>query len=673
MIFANPAWLKMLPLALLPLALHLFYPRRRRVVQFAPFMLLNASRRHPAIRRRLREMLLLMLRMLAIAAAILAMARPHLRSVILGNPTESGAVIVLDDTMSMQRSRPGGGSAFEQARATALAMVDALPPECRIGLVCSSGAPGLPLTGDRRTLHDAINAAQQTGCSGSLREAVIAASTILQPVAPGGRQFVLLSDFQENALPAGGIEALKNAYVYGQSLATPEGNCSIARPAIAPLPKAAGLPLRIAATVTNHGPQPREIHLRLEINGIPQEERLLTIPGDDSLSQEFIFTPATAGDLAGRLTIDDDEISLDNAADFQVTLLDQVPVLLIEDTAARSLRHFQEALKLLKTPANTVFRCQDATAAEAQLLSLDTFRIIAVAPSASTPAALAAPIAEYLRNGGSLMAFPATTDAASAQPFADSAFYAALAEALGTPPLFDLDGDSSTRVTESGMELFPPLQSWNGQLELNLIRWNHLRPPNSMGGRLLAASRNGPLVVSRMVAKGTMMIFGFLPSRSCGNWPELKSFPIMMLALADCALGNTERTLPLFCGEPAVLTGDSPQLIQADGHATELPGGQWNGSRLPGLTRFRNATCDVAIAMPPPEESDTACLEPDEAEKRLGTSVTWLLPGEDPATQLADLQTGTDTTGWLLLLVLAAVTAEFLLGLGRLRRGRKAP
>jgi len=659
MTFGNPDYLKLLPLAALPLLLHLFYPRRRRVVQFAPFMLLTASRRHPAIRRRLREMLLLLLRMMAIAAAILALARPHLQSITLGNPTETGAVIVLDDTMSMQRTRPGGGTAFEETRSTALALLDALPPECRIGLVCASGAPGLPLTGDRKVLRDAINATQQTGCSGTLREAVTAASAILQPVPPGSRQFFILSDFQENALPAGGIEALKNAHVYGQTLATAPGNCSIGRPELDLLPKVAGRPMRIATTVVNHGPQPREIHLRLEINGRSQEERSLTIPGDDSIPQEFLYTPATPGELSGRLTIDDAEIPMDNTADFQVMVLGEVPVLLIGDdkSPVQPLRYLQEALKLMKTADGSAFRCQNASPAEAQILSLEDYPIIALAPSAATPATLANRIAQYLRNGGALMAFPPADDA--------SDFYAALAKALETPPFY---AEGAPRATESGMELLPPLQPWNSQLELNLIRWNRLLTPNGEGSRPIAGNRNGLLIASRTIGKGALLIFGMLPNRSCGNWPELKSFPIMMLALADHALGNTERTAYLLCGESTSLAGTSPQLLQPDGHAVDLPDGHWSGSRLPGVTRFRNASCAVAITTPPPEESDTTCLELNEAELRMGTAVTWLLPGEDPATQLANLQAGTDTTGWLLLLALLAIAAEFIIALSRLKR-----
>src|SRR5437879_549108 len=84
MTFVTPAFLGALALVGIPLLIHLIRRRKLKVVQWAAMEFLRQSQRKQKRRLRIEELILLALRMLIVALAALAFARPVLRA--LGVP-----------------------------------------------------------------------------------------------------------------------------------------------------------------------------------------------------------------------------------------------------------------------------------------------------------------------------------------------------------------------------------------------------------------------------------------------------------------------------------------------------------------------------------------------------------------------------------------------------------
>src|SRR6185503_1397174 len=76
MTFLQPALLVALPLAALPVIIHLIHLYRRRQVKWAAMMFLLAAQRMNKGLSRLRQILILALRVLAVAAIIFVLTRP---------------------------------------------------------------------------------------------------------------------------------------------------------------------------------------------------------------------------------------------------------------------------------------------------------------------------------------------------------------------------------------------------------------------------------------------------------------------------------------------------------------------------------------------------------------------------------------------------------------------
>jgi len=108
MTFLQPWVLVALPLVALPLIIHLINQRRFQTVQWAAMRFLLAARAMSSGYSKLRHWLIMLLRMLAVAAVILAIGRPLSRGwlALAGGARPDTAIVVLDRSPSMQARDP---------------------------------------------------------------------------------------------------------------------------------------------------------------------------------------------------------------------------------------------------------------------------------------------------------------------------------------------------------------------------------------------------------------------------------------------------------------------------------------------------------------------------------------------------------------------------------------
>jgi len=126
-----------LPLAAVPLFIHLINLLRHRRVPFAAIEFLLASQRKYRTRVLLRQLILLALRTAAVVGLVLMLAQPRWRSA-LGSFFGGGQavhVVVLDDSASMRDRSSGGGlgdtTAYDRGRAAAARIVAELAAAAR--------------------------------------------------------------------------------------------------------------------------------------------------------------------------------------------------------------------------------------------------------------------------------------------------------------------------------------------------------------------------------------------------------------------------------------------------------------------------------------------------------------------------------------------------------------
>ena len=193
--FLNPLWLALGAAVAVPLILHLLQRHQGPRVIFPAVRYLRRAEREHARRIKLRQLILLLLRVAALLLIAFAAARPFIRSG--GSSHEpTAAVIVLDNSMSSSLVR-GDRRVLDELKDRALESVAAAGPDDRFWLL-RAGAPWEPaLPGDAVTTATRIRETQPSAGSADIVASIDRAHAILEQAAAGrAREIQVLSDLQ---------------------------------------------------------------------------------------------------------------------------------------------------------------------------------------------------------------------------------------------------------------------------------------------------------------------------------------------------------------------------------------------------------------------------------------------------------------------------------------------
>ena len=126
--FLNSAFLFALAAVSIPLIIHFLSKRRIKTIEFSSLKFLEQMQRSRMKWLKIKEMLLLILRMLIIAFIVLAFARPTLRGFIGSSKAASSVVLLIDRSASME-AEGETGTIFQEAIRRAGRLLDILEPD----------------------------------------------------------------------------------------------------------------------------------------------------------------------------------------------------------------------------------------------------------------------------------------------------------------------------------------------------------------------------------------------------------------------------------------------------------------------------------------------------------------------------------------------------------------
>ncbi|HEX8772242.1 MAG TPA: BatA domain-containing protein [Pyrinomonadaceae bacterium] len=196
MSFLAPFTLIGLGLLALPVLIHLLVRRRARRLDFPSLKFLRETPSFRLYPRRVRQPLLLALRLAALALIILALARPFIS---FGARDRHTRIILIDASLSMS-TRGRAEAAMEQARS----IINKLEAGESAALIAfSSDASVLAeATVDRDALARSLQGYAPTGGAADYSAGLAAAAAMLQQVGKGTAEIDLISDFQQSGLAA---------------------------------------------------------------------------------------------------------------------------------------------------------------------------------------------------------------------------------------------------------------------------------------------------------------------------------------------------------------------------------------------------------------------------------------------------------------------------------------
>lgn len=328
--FANPAALWGLFALVVPIAVHLFSFRTSKRVLFSNLSLLTEIKQESSKRRLLKERLLLLSRLLAITALVLAFAQPQWDKQANSIPPGSRFHAVFVDNSPSMLLEGTEGLLLEQAREAARAIALAASPNERFHLLTHDFSP----LSQRWLTRDAFVAALE-----EVRPAFVSRlpAEILarQLDAIHGEadkkavQFYWISDFQKSAMPLDGLTDAQDIRMQFIQLQSQEvANIYVDTAWLEPPMLRVGEKSRLLFRLKNGGRSDASaVRVQLRLADVQKGLANVDLAAGASVVDTIDFTPDQAGIFAASLEIDDRSFAFDDRWFMQFKVENQLSVL----------------------------------------------------------------------------------------------------------------------------------------------------------------------------------------------------------------------------------------------------------------------------------------------------------------------------------------------------------
>ncbi|MFH1464489.1 MAG: VWA domain-containing protein [Pseudomonadota bacterium] len=664
-------------------------PVERRAFGAMPLLerLLRRTRRH----RRLRDWLLLALRLLALALVVLGVTRPALRlpEERLTPGSLGRLVVVLDDSLSMgQRGGspgvPSGPTLLAGALDAARALLDELPDDTEIGIVLASGGTGqaqvlLPaLTAERAAARTALDGVEPGFGATDLAGALLQARALLAG-EPG--EVVVLSD-------EAGPGTLAAALVEVERLAE-RGARILPRPLLPERPANAvvrgatyGEGLEggsLAVCVVGFGADPAELPVTVVLPGGSRMTAFAALPGCPPAGGEptacpavevaFTVPPEVPGGV-GRVEVGDGLLAGDDSFYFHIPRVGASRVLVVDGepgpSPIRSEVYFLERALAPWGLAGGGITPDVTGPAGVVGLDPDEHRVVFLC-NVGDPRPIADTLSSFVRQGGSLVI-------TAGDNIVPQRYNAALGPLLPAPfaaakNLVDLDASG-------GVPLLPPDETASGDLLApfsdrgrgaftrmavrRLLTFDGLQPSEEVRIHLRLA--NGlPLLVERRVGRGRVLVLCGTVDLAWGNLPLQAAFLPLVQRLVAWLGAETGGTTALFEGTVGAAIELPLPAAELDPVVEDPDGQAVPARRLAGRVRFvplRPGAYRLALPGAPPLAQVAVNTPPEESDVRRYGSLAAVAADLTPVAQ----QRRVDLAPWALGLGLALLLIQAPLG-----------
>ena len=662
--FVAPAVLLGMLAAALPYIIHRVGKRRALPVRFAAMQLLLRSERRVQSRRKLREILLMLARTAAAASLPFIFARPFSeRTTDLPEVTldAQAAVIILDDSASMQRSS-GGGTLFGRGKARAQSLARQFPSDSELAfLVSSVGSPPRigELEPDRARVIETIESTRCSARPADFTAAMRQASLILAGSTRAHRRIYLFTDMQATGwedgagLPATGApEVIIDDVAAGVALT----NRSIVEAHVEPAAEEGPGGIAVTAEIADYSTQgARTLGVTLRVDGAAVAQGAIELSPGGHARKHFRHTLPGDGGSSHDLVveIDGDAFPLDDRRQMHLEMARSLRVLII-DGDPRTIRNedeaffFEAALRNGAPGAAVTTKLTDDVAPD----SLGGYTLVALLNVGRPAQALATALEHFVEAGGGL--FLSMGDRVDVSLW-NERMAKLLPQPLGLVRTASaLPGQhSGETVDERPAERLLPLdrrhplltafpEQGDGLVSARFFKYVLLDPVRDTAVRnaILRYETGAPALVEREVGKGRVMLLTTTVDRDWTDLPIRAGFLPLVREAARHLVGasDDESAATLLVGEPRMLTfaGDWQTL-----EVTRPDGSVWVGKREQagssrslvfvgtdqiGIYRVRGAGSDGTFVRQAaqdfavnldPRESDPTRLAPEKRPDRL--------------------------------------------------------
>lgn len=519
--FLAPALLAAGLAVAVPIWLHLTRRPPDRRQAFPSLAFLEEASLQATRRRKLRDPVLLALRVAAVALLAAAFARPYLREDPSAGAERAGVreiVLLIDRSYSM-----AAGGRMEAARAAAREVVAELREGDRLTLAAfDDGARALgPATRDAETLLALLDSIAPGEGGTSYAPALRLAESILAASPGPRREVVLVSDFTAGrtardapvTLPAG---TTMRTIAVGTG---PVDDLAVTEVSLRRAGFAAGERVRVLARVRNAGDRPAQGRpVTLTLDGARVATHTVSVEPGESVTVEFPPFSVASGAATGAVRVAGDDLAANDARHFVAEPRRSLDVLIVEPdgTGPRVGLHLRRALELGRSPRFAMRRRTPRS------LRAEDFRDVGVVvldgvafPEGEVGRSLRA----FVEAGGGLVAGSGERAGAAPPDAAAGLLPAGASRAVSRP-----EGASLARIAY-GHSVFSPFRD-PGSGDLGGARIDRYRSVDGAGLRVLARFDDGaPALLEAEAGLGRSLVW----TSTLGDaWNDLPIQPVYL-------------------------------------------------------------------------------------------------------------------------------------------------
>jgi preprotein translocase subunit SecG len=400
MSFLYPSFLWALFAIAIPILIHLFYFRRYKTIYFTNVRFLKEVKEQTSSSQRIRNLLVLLMRILAVVFLVLAFAQPFIAK--KGAALQDGAKdvsIFFDNSFSMS-AESEDVRLLEKARRRAEEILAAYGPNDRIQILTSDFEGR-----DQRLVSkdDALSRLREVQTSYNTKAMSKVLSRQKQALESGenkNKEIYIISDFQKNAMDLQSYNDTTIALNLVPLQSVQNRNISIDTAWFESPVQSLNQPNALVVKVRNLGEvEMPNIRLSLTLNGEVRPIGTLTLPPQTAVYDTVNVTITKTGWYEAKLNVTDFPIEFDNDYYFTFYVKEKVNILSIHDG---QVNRFIKA----SFDGNDYFDAIHQPVGQLDYSKLPDYDLVIVSELRSIASGLIAELKTFVENGGNVVVFP---------------------------------------------------------------------------------------------------------------------------------------------------------------------------------------------------------------------------------------------------------------------------